>query len=349
MIGFKKFITESAEVANVFEKAKQIASYIKSDKYRELYLEALTELAVGAQNKEIYNARFGEYKTRMLRGIEYGYQNFFNSIKDELIKDGKETSGLWGISSVNEINKIAKIYDKYENSAGIQFMDSIRGIPDALKIMKGYVKSGKPPAQPKPGQFVKPVASLEASKLAVKFMTDATESFAKKLREDVTKQIMTAYDKVKSITDPKKLPRTDDEKIVASTIFVSKYSAGQKVLELIPNHEQRLQKLINNNVDDIVNGFISKNSSKLALILQKKDAPKSHKIIRTNIRNGMVENTMRFEFNDGSGFTLQSSVIYKYSSMGKLFFQYPTRFTDVTMADGSKMKGPSEEKMIKEF
>jgi hypothetical protein len=103
-----------------------------------------------------------------------------------------------------------------------------------------------------------------------------------------------------------------------------------------------------NNIED-VNGFISKNSSKLALILQKKDAPKSHKILNTNIRNGMVENSMQFEFNDGSSFVLESSVVYKYSKTGKLFFQYPTRFKNVKLADGTKMKMPSEEKMIKEF
>jgi hypothetical protein len=35
--------------------------------------------------------------------------------------------------------------------------------------------------------------------------------------------------------------------------------------------------------------------------------------------------------------------------MGKLFFQYPTRFKNVRLADGTAMKMPSEKKMIEEF
>jgi hypothetical protein len=63
----------------------------------------------------------------------------------------------------------------------------------------------------------------------------------------------------------------------------------------------------------------------------------------------MVENSMKFAFEDGSSFTLESSVVYKYSQMGKLFFQYPTRFKNVRLADGTAMKMPSEKKMMEEF
>lgn len=351
MIKFKQFILESTEAYAIFEGAKAIAPYIKSKKYQELYLEALTGLSEAAQAKEIYNARFNEYKMRLSRGIEYAYNGLFEQIKDDLIRQGQETINLWGISSTNEINKVAKLYDqmKPQNEMANKFIAAIRKIPDALKVMKGYVKAGKPPRKPKPGQFIKPLASMAASRLAVQFMTEATRSFSNDLRNSITDQIQKAYAKVKNITDPKDLPKTPDEKTVAATIFVVKRKDGNKILDLIPGHEQKLQKLIDNNVDDIVQGFISKNASKLALILQKKDAPKSHQILRTNIRNGMVENMMKFEFTDGSSFRLQSSVIYKYSPTGKLFFQYPTRFTDVRFADGSKMSRPSEEKMIKEF
>ena len=40
--------------------------------------------------------------------------------------------------------------------------------------------------------------------------------------------------------------------------------------------------------------------------------------------------------------------IYKYSKQGRPFSQFPTRFGNVKLADGTMMKGPSEEKMIKE-
>lgn len=351
MISFKSFIVESAEASSAFESAKKVAPYIKSERYREAFLEAADELSKAAQAKEIYNARFGEYKMRVMKGIEYAYSTMFDKIKEDVIKSGQETYDLWSITSVADINKISKIYDKMSPKIkeASDFADAVRGIPNAIKAMKAYVKAGKPPKEPKPGQFVKPLASMAASKLAVKFMNEATDSFKKNLEQNITAQVMDAYKKLKNVTVPTDIPKDPTSMNVASMIFIVRYKDGKKFLEQKTNADELVQRLIRNNVNDIVDGFISKNSAKLALILQKKDAPKSHEILRTNIRNGMVENTMKFEFNDGSSFTLESSVVYKYSKTGKLFFQYPTRFKEVKLADGTKMKMPSEEKMIKEF
>ena len=351
MITFSRFIIESDEAAKTFESAKKIEPFIKSDRYRQAYLESLDAMVLAAKNKEIYNARLNEYKTRIMRGVEYGYKEMFDSIKDDVIKQGEDTSDLWGITSTNEINKVYKIYSKMstKNSKAITFMEAIVGIPAALKIMKTYVLSGKPKAEPKPGQFVKPASKPEATKMAMSFMKEATDSFRKNLLADVTKQVMSAYEKIKDAKTPKDLPKDDSTKAVATTIFVVKRANGEQILEFIPNHEARLQKLIDNNVNDIVDGFVAKNTQKLSLILQKKGKPKTHSINRTNIRNGMVENSMYFEFEDGSKFDIESSVIYQYSKTGKLFFQYPTRFKNVILADGSRMKMPSEEKIIKEF
>lgn len=348
---FKRYVVESEQLAASFEKAKKIAPYIKSQKYRELYLEALDELVKATRNKEIYKARFGEFKNRMTRGIEYGYTGMFDTIKDDLISQKQETIDLWSITTTAEIKKVAKIYEKMnpKNKTAIEFMDAIKDIPQAMKDIKPYIKSGRPPKEPKPGQFVKPLASVEATKLAVQFMKEATSSFEKKLRDSITKDVNDAYNRIKNIEDPKKLPKGSSEKAVALTIFKTAYKEGKKVLELMPSHETRLKKLIDNNVTDIVDGFVGKTSSKLALILQKKDKPLRHKILSTNIRNGKVENTMSFEFNDGSSFKMKSSVVYKYSQTGKLFFQYPTRFSNVKLADGTRMKLPSEQKMVEEF
>jgi hypothetical protein len=351
MISFKKFISEQSEATTIFQKAKKIATYIEYPAYRQRFIDAIDALSSAAEKQEIYNARFVDYKMPFNRGIEYAYQKLFDKIRDEVKKTGQDTSDLWGISGANEITKVAKIYDKMPTKIkeAIDFMDAIRGIPAALKIVKGYVKAGKPPAEPKPGQFVKPAAAYGSNKLALQFMKEATDSFKQELLADITNQLMTAYNKMKDSKVPSDLPIDPASKSVSSTIFMVKNKDGKKVLELISGSSDRVKKLIDDTVRDIVDSFVTKNASKLALILQKKEAPKEHKIIRTNIRNGMVENVMKFKFNDGSEFTLESSVIYKYSKTGRLFFQYPTRFKNVKLADGSMMKMPSEEKMIKEF
>lgn len=351
MISFKKFIAEQSEAATAFQKAKSIAHYIEYPAYRQRFIEALDSLSSAAEKQEIYNARLIDYKMPLGRGLEYAYNTLFDKIRDEVKKTGQDTSDLWGISTTNEITKVAKIYDKMPTKIkeATDFMDAIRGIPAALKIVKGYVKVGKPPAEPKPGQFVKPTAAHGSYALAVQFMKEATDSFKQELHTDINDKLMTAYNKIKDSKVPSDLPIDPASKSVASTIFMVKSKDGKKVLELISGANERVKKLIDDTVRDIVDSFVTKNASKLALILQKKEVPKEHSIVKTNVRNGLVENTMKFSFNDGSEFTIQSSVIYKYSKTGKLFFQYPTRFKSVKLADGSMMRMPSEEKMIKEF
>lgn len=351
MISFKKYVSESAEAANAFRDAKKIANYIQSDRYKNSFIESADALATAADQKEIYNSRFGDHKNGLMRGIEYGYRSLFDKIKEDVMKSGQETSDLWSVTSANDINKIAKIYDNMrpQNKEAVDFVNAIRGIPNAIKAMKPYIKSGREPKAPVPGQFVKPLASLTASKLAIQFMTEATQSFRSELKENITTQITNTYNKIKNISDPSQLPKDPTSQSVASIIFIVRTNNRKKYLELKTDADARVSRLISDNIDSIINSFIAKNASKLALILQKKDAPKNHKILNTNIQNGMVENTMRFEFNDGSSFDLESSVVYKTSQTGKLFFQYPTRFKNVKLSDGSLMRGPSEEKMIKEF
>lgn len=340
------------DMSSAFVKAKEVSSYIPGEKIKQRYVDALDQLISASNKKEIYNARYNENKQIVSRGIEYAYGAFFDQIKDEVISAGHKTIDLWSMSSLAEIKKVSKIYDKMNlnDPKAKLFIDSVREIPDAIKSLKAFVKSGREPKAPKPGQFVKPVTSIQATKNAVALMTKVTESFKKDLYNNVEQQINAAYDEIKSITDPKKLPKNDPTiVVVASTVFRKKSTGKTIILELMPDADQRIDKLIVNNVNDIVDGFIAKNSVKLAQVLEKKDAPTSSQIIRTNIRNGKVENTMKFAFSDGSAFTLDSSVVYKRSPTGKLFFQYPTRFKNVVLSDGSKMTLPSEEKMIKEF
>ncbi len=351
MIRFKKYIVETKEMAGAFQKAKSIAKHIKSDVQRTRYETALDALSTAAENKEIFNARFTEYKSQITSGLEYGYRNFFDTIKDELIKNNVETADLWSLYGIGDIKKLDKIYTnmKPKNQSAINFFAAIKDLPDAIKNMKSYVKSGREPKPVKPGQFVKPMASIDAQNLATKFMTDATDTFKQNLTRDITNRYTAAFAKIKNITSPADLPKDDASIDLASQIFISRGFGKNKTLELKSNADNILKTLIEDAINSIIDGFIYKNSSKLALILQKKDKPKTHTIIRTNISNGKVENLMSFEFNDGSRFDMESSVIYKTSAQGKFFMQYPTRFKNVKLADGTAMKMPSEEKMISQF
>jgi dsDNA-binding SOS-regulon protein len=353
MIRFKHYLQENAESANAFAKAKFISKYFDdASRYKTKYLAALEGLEEAAKQKEIYNARMNEYKASVSSGIEFAYRKLSSKLEDEIRSSGIETYGIWSITSLTDISKVYKLYKSMSKKIpeALEFMDAIAGLPDAMKVVKTYLKKGVPPKEPKPGQFVKPLASSDAVKLSVQFMREAADSFTSQLKSDISDRMLSVYERIKGYTTPSQLSRSDSDEVqVATAIFVAKTENGKKILKLQPNSREKVEKLAADTSTEIIEGFIFKSSSKLALILQKKDKPKNHSIIKTNISNGMVENSMKFEFNDGSSFTMESSVVYKYSKTGTLFTQYPTRFKNVKLSDGSLMKAPSEEKMIKEF
>jgi hypothetical protein len=349
MISFRHYIEESANILQSLEKLKQFKPHINV-KFGEKLDVAINVLSKAYEDKHVFNARYGEATSSILNFINHVYNVLEKDTRDYQ-RENKDVDLPYSLYTVSDIKKAIKDTSKVKNLPDQikKFFDVIKDIPEIFAIVKGYVQKGKAPKEPKPGQFIKPPASFNASKVAINFMKEAASSFEKNLRNNIENQIITAYNKIKGFEKLADIPKDPTSKTVATTIFTTKYKDGEKMLSLMPNADERVKLLIDNNVRDIVEGFVSKSASKLALILDKKGQPKEHEIIRTNINNGMVENAMKFVFEDGSSFTLESSVVYKYSQMGKLFFQYPTRFKNVRNADGTMMKMPSEKKMIEEF
>jgi hypothetical protein len=100
--------------------------------------------------------------------------------------------------------------------------------------------------------------------------------------------------------------------------------------------------------------FLHKNALKLSALLDKKGDLTSIDVlpgVPVKLHNGIgtLTSIMKVSFADGSEFTVRNKVITNTSSAGKWFYQYPTTFHDVKLADGSKLEAPSEEKMVKVF
>ena len=110
-----------------------------------------------------------------------------------------------------------------------------------------------------------------------------------------------------------------------------------------------IEKVALDHKNMIVDTFLAKNTEKLSLLIGKKTGIKSFKVVYSRVKSGVLENKILFEFDDNSSFEIYSTVVYSYSNKGTFFVRMPTRFTNVKLANGSMMKGPSEEKMIKEF
>jgi hypothetical protein len=91
--------------------------------------------------------------------------------------------------------------------------------------------------------------------------------------------------------------------------------------------------------------FVSKNLAKLSGLMGEG----SELLTVFGKLNAGLTGYMNFELVDGRAFDMSFSVVTKVSSKGHWFQQFPTRFHNVILADGSKMKTPSEAKMKKEF
>lgn len=122
----------------------------------------------------------------------------------------------------------------------------------------------------------------------------------------------------------------------------------QGKLLLVPEYKQKIKKLAEQVAKSMVEEFINKSTGKLAYILNQKELTNlSVGDIRYDIRS--IETWIKAEFEDGSSFRMDLSVVGAYSFHGKPFYRYPATFHDVILPDGTKMRNPSIEKMETEF
>lgn len=121
-----------------------------------------------------------------------------------------------------------------------------------------------------------------------------------------------------------------------SDLFVSR---GEKVIKEASAREAKIQ------ADLMCDGFITKNTKKLEAIIGKDT---KLKLVEGKLNNDLT-GYIRFELKDGRSFRMTFDVVTKCSNRGKWFQQFPTRFHDVILKDGSRMKTPSEAKMKREF
>jgi hypothetical protein len=117
-----------------------------------------------------------------------------------------------------------------------------------------------------------------------------------------------------------------------------------------PVKEAKLQR------DGIEKRYLAKNIKKLSHVIDLKgnlsnidELPYRKPKIASGTHHVTIESGFVFEFADSSEFKVINKIVTKYSYAGKQFEQFPTTFHDVTFPDGTKMKSPSEEKMVKEF
>jgi len=120
-----------------------------------------------------------------------------------------------------------------------------------------------------------------------------------------------------------------------------------RVYGLLPDAEDRVRMKAIEQAECTKNLFLHKNLRKIASIVEAKgvDTLTVAKVVRNEVDLGGLKGHLRFEFDDGSGFTVHNAVVSVVNAHHTFFHRFPLTFHDVRLPDGSPMKMPSEERM----
>jgi hypothetical protein len=96
--------------------------------------------------------------------------------------------------------------------------------------------------------------------------------------------------------------------------------------------------------DDIKQTYVAKTLKKLVSIIEAKGDDNFLSVVEVGGKMNMsyLSGKMRVSFKDGSAFTAMNSVVLVINNHGTMFNRFPLTFHDVVMADGSKLRTPSE-------
>lgn len=141
-----------------------------------------------------------------------------------------------------------------------------------------------------------------------------------------------------------KLLRHYENRAAVDAATMPRTSADQEYV-LRPDFNDALVALAHKEAGELRDSFIYKVISKLAPIVESKGNLASMREVGNTIQVGCLSGMLAIEFADGSRFKVDNNVVYANSIRGKLFARFPLTFHDVILADGSRMKQPSEERL----
>ena len=221
-------------------------------------------------------------------------------------------------------------------------------IAEKLKAMKGDVVK----RQVGVGTKKNPVPTGVLNKEIEEELEKIGKGFAKELEEnfeDHYHRLIKQYQadaKRKGSTSTYDLYKSNDNyhlNKILSNFLDSEYGPnGHYVYSLKKDYVSIVDKMAKQSAKDAVEGFVLKMKNKLSVIVGSKG-------IGVDVSGNSNRNTISFEFEDKSRFTVQNSIVLSYSVYGKPFYRYPTTFHNVILPDGKKLSNPSEAKIKKEF
>ena len=220
-------------------------------------------------------------------------------------------------------------------------------IAEKLKAMKGDVVK----RQIGVGKKTNPIPAGVLSKEIEEELEKIGKGFAKDLEtnfEDHYHAIVTKYQadaKRRGSTNTHDLYRDKQNyhlNKLLNNFLESEYKDGRYVYNLKKDYKSIIDKMAKQSAKEAVEGFVLKMKMKLSVIVG------SHKM-GVDVSGSSSRNTISFEFEDKSRFTVQNAIVLSYSVYGKPFYRYPTTFHNVILPNGDKLRNPSEARVKKAF
>lgn len=324
---------------------------------QDRYIERIENVRdILARGEDLYNPDFTEMKSAFGTAMERIVDVTAYSAEHRAagLLDGNDYPGsYWSLGSAK---KIKTFWDKHPDFPKDQELANLffefKQFIDTIK--KIVVKGRKPkPVDPNASPaYRKNAVSYAVTKDTWKFLNDFLANVRSEYMSQVYKQMDAKIAKIekemvgaKSWWEVNKKIRDQDLYLTAQSLL----DLNSRPLVLRKDWQEQATKMVTNRVDDLISHILARGTEKISRIIEKKGKPQIAKVLRHSFRGIALEMQMLFQFEDGSSFETKITVEFAMSNRGKAFYRFPTRFTNVKMADGSKMSAPNERKMIEVF
>lgn len=299
------------------------------------------------------NRVFSEAYNKFIRE-KFFYGGGYQNIPDNLQFTGDFDPSAHRVAGI--LKKLDKVKDEDHKVVhrSLKFFKELRSVAAAMVSLKEMVVKKKKAAVQKAQAAESKKASL-MSHADVKKIKDALTEVTQDIRTDVQeanqKWLESVVNSYKKQYDPEnkeshymyKFRRDPFSREVIGKVVEKDGKA------IARNFKAKLKPKATEMTNDILDMFINKNTSKLAEIVKNKDNMKKITVVNAGAGRGVIEGLMKLTFKDGSQFDVTNKAVMSFSKYGKPFYRFPTTFHRVTLADGSKLRSPSEKKMKEEF
>ena len=143
----------------------------------------------------------------------------------------------------------------------------------------------------------------------------------------------------------RRTPRFMELEIVSLVVTTTAKVGQPQIMVRKPDWQAILLAKATEVADNIRYDFVHKNFRKIASIVGAKGNFAQGQVLSHSVNLAGLTGRMQFDFQDGSSFVAQNSVVHVRNHYGTQFSRFPLTFHDVRLPGGAPMKLPSEQRM----